>query len=214
MSDLQDKLMVRGAASLSDVELLTLLLDDIPDGERIAAQLLEASDGSISRLATLDLSRLRMLGGIGVRRAQRLVLAAEWGRRAAIAMASEQIVVESSADVLSLFGVRMRALEHEECWVVYLNSSNGIVEQQCVARGGVMAAVVDCRLIVKRALELLSTRFVMVHNHPSGGVDPSEEDIELTQKIKSAAALFDIDLVDHLIIAEDGNFSFLSANLL
>ncbi len=214
MSHLYDKLMTRGLASLSDVELLALVLDDVPDSERIAESILLSADGSLAKVARMDISRLRMLEGIGLRRAQRLVLAAEWGRRGAVAEASNQLVVESSSDLLSLFDVRMRALSHEECWVVYLNSLNGIVEQQCVARGGVSAAVVDHRLIVKRALELLATRFVMVHNHLSGGSDPSAEDIDLTQKVRSAAALFDIELLDHLIISSDSNFSFLSAGLM
>ncbi|MFR9620394.1 MAG: DNA repair protein RadC [Rikenellaceae bacterium] len=215
MSRLQDKLMVRGVAVLSDSELLALLLDDIADCEMVAERLLTMGDGSLVRLASMDIARLRMTEGVGLRRAQRLVLAAEWGRRCSVAEGEVVVEIQSSSDVLSLVGERMRSLDHEEFWVLYLSSQNRVLEQQCIARGGVLSAVVDPRLIVKRALELLSTRIVVVHNHPSGGVEPSADDIEATRRLQSAASLFNIDILDHVIISSDGSeFSFLSSSLL
>jgi DNA repair protein RadC len=105
-------------------------------------------------------------------------------------------------------------MNHEECWVLYLTSSNRLLERQRVSQGGVQATVVDHRIIVKRALELLSTQIILVHNHPSGAAEPSAADKTLTRKLKDAAALFDIKLLDHIIISSEGNFSFLRDGLM
>ncbi len=207
---IKDKLSVRGVESLTDGELLSFLLGDIDVAERI----LEHYNSSLSQLAMEDISRLRMAEGIGLKSAQRIVVACEWGRRCAIATANEQIIIRNSQDVVDIFRPKLESLKHEECWVLYLNNANRVVEQQRVSQGGIVATVVDHRLIIKRALELLATQIIVVHNHPSGAVDPSEADINLTQKIKSAAALFDIKIIDHLIISSGDDFSFLSAGLL
>ena len=105
-------------------------------------------------------------------------------------------------------------MQHEECWAIYLTSSNRIVEYQRVSQGGVQATVVDHRLIIKRALELLSTQIILVHNHPSGLAEPSEADKNLTLKVKDAAALFDIRLLDHVIISRESSYSFRRHGLL
>ncbi len=214
MNNVTEKLLVRGVDTLSDRELLSLLLDVNSDDDNITNRLLEHYGGLLSRIADEDLSRLRMVEGIGLKRAQRLVVACEWGRRCSVAKAGEQIVITSSRDVVSLFRPRLESLNHEECWVLYLNAANKVVEQQRVSQGGITATIVDHRLIIKRALELLATQLVVVHNHPSGTSEPSCEDIELTKKIKSAAALFDINILDHLIVASAEDFSFLGAGLL
>ena len=108
----------------------------------------------------------------------------------------------------------MTAKTYEECWCLFLTSSNRIIERMRMSQGGIQATVVDHRLIVKRALELLSTQIILVHNHPSGSAEPSGQDKVLTQKIARAAALFDIRLLDHLIISSEGDFSFRQAGLL
>lgn len=214
MYNIKDKLSARGVDALSDRELLSLLLPDMEDSFEAAGRILAHYDGSLSRLASEDVSRLRMVEGIGLKCAQRLVVACEWGRRCAVASASEQLTIRNSCDVISLFRPILESLPHEECWVLYLNAANRIIEQQRVSQGGITATVVDHRLIIKRSLELLATQLVIVHNHPSGAVNPSEADINLTKKIKSAAALFDINIIDHLIISSNDDFSFLSAGLL
>ena len=109
---------------------------------------------------------------------------------------------------------KFEGLKHEECWVLYLTSSNRLLERQRVSQGGVQATVVDHRLIIKRALELLSTQIILVHNHPSGAAEPSAADKQLTQKIKAAATLFDIRVLDHIIISREGHYSFRRGELL
>ncbi|MFI3304248.1 MAG: DNA repair protein RadC [Rikenellaceae bacterium] len=207
-----DKLISRGAEALSNVELLSIILDD--DDLQLSQHLLDRYAGSLSHIGTEEISRLRMYEGLGLKRASRILAAAEWGRRTVIASAANQVTISSSQDVVNIFRPLLETLKHEECWVLYLNTANGVIEQQRVSQGGITTTVVDHRLIVKRALELLATRIVIIHNHPSGLSDPSLEDRELTQKIKSAAALFDITLLDHIIIASSGEYSFKSGGLL
>ena len=222
MKQLLDKLTSRGSASLDDTELLTLLLGE--GGEQAAARrlaerllvmrLLEYSDGALARLGRDPLPRLRMVEGMGQRRAARIAAAAELGRRILQAQAAETTTLVTSDDVIRLFRPELEQLDHEECWAVYLSSSNRIIERQRISQGGVQGTVVDHRLIVKRALELLATQLILVHNHPSGSAEASEPDRMLTARIAQAAALFDIRLLDHIIVARAGSFSFRSAGLL
>lgn len=209
MKNLHDRLRSRGASALTDEELLALLIEaegDNRDPQSVARQLIAAC-GSIAEIAHTELSRLRMTEGLGLRRAERLTVAAEFGRRVARATARDVECITSDGDVVQLMRPIFDGLSHEECWALYLTSSNRIIERQRVSQGGVQATVVDHRLIVKRALELLSTQIILVHNHPSGAASPSDADKVLTRKIKEAAALFDIKLLDHIIISSEGHFS-------
>lgn len=209
MKNLHDRLRSRGASALTDEELLALLIEaegDNRDPQSVARQLIAAC-GSIAEIAHTELSRLRMTEGLGLRRAERLTVAAEFGRRVARATARDVECITSDGDVAQLMRPIFDGLSHEECWSLYLTSSNRIIERQRVSQGGVQATVVDHRLIVKRALELLSTQIILVHNHPSGAASPSDADKVLTRKIKEAAALFDIQLLDHIIISSEGHFS-------
>ena len=210
MQPLYDKALSRGIASLSDEELLTLLVEE----PGVAASVLRSCGGSLASVAAEEPARLRMVGGLGRNRALRLLAAAEFGRRVAESRAGEADVIATSDDVVRLFRPKLLRLDHEECWVLYLTSSNRIVERQRVSQGGVQGTVVDHRLIIKRALELLVTQLIMVHNHPSGAAEPSPQDKVLTERIARAAALFDIRLLDHLIISREGDFSFLREGLL
>ena len=205
MKNLHDKLLSRGAASLTDAELLALLVessDDRRDPRQTAENLL-AAYGSLTAVAHAEIGRLRMSEGLGLRRAERIRLATELGRRATAATAT----VTTDADVVRIMRPILDAMGHEECWAIYLTSSNRIIEHCRVSQGGVQATVVDHRLIVKRALELLATQIILVHNHPSGTAAPSDADRTLTIRIRDAAALFDIRLTDHIIIAREGEFS-------
>ena len=146
--------------------------------------------------------------------AARIVAAAELGRRILTLQAAEKTSIQTSDDVIQLFRPELELLQHEECWALYLSSSNRIIERQRVSQGGVQGTIVDHRLIVKRALELLATQLILVHNHPSGSAEASDADRHLTSRIAEAAALFDIRLLDHIIISRSDDFSFRSAGLL
>lgn len=216
MKNLHDKLLARGSASLSDVELLAILVESPDDGRdpHAVAEGLLAAFGSLAAVARADLSRLRMAEGLGLLRAERLAASAELGRRVAASTEQSAVCISTDADVARLMRPVFESMRHEECWVLYLTSSNRLVERRRVSQGGVQATVVDHRLIVKRALELLSTQIIMVHNHPSGAAEPSAADKELTRKVRDAAALFDIRLLDHVIISVEGEFSFRRMSLL
>lgn len=205
MQNIRNKMSSRGVEALDDRELLSLLLDD----KQMAELLLSTYGGSLSRLASEAEARLRMVGGLGLKRARMLLLAAEFGRRVAAAGAAESEFIATSDDVVRIFRPQLERLTHEECWAVYLTASNRVIERQRVSQGGVTGTVVDHRLIIKRALELLATQLILIHNHPSGTPEASAQDRALTERIANAAALFDIRLLDHVIIARGGSdFSF------
>lgn len=216
MQNLKDKLRSRGADSLSDAELLALVMEEGTErysAEELAVRMLESMP--LADMARADTGRLRMLCGAGLSRAERIVAAAELGRRMASAEASDTVAIRSSEDVVRMFRADVAALSHEECHVLYLTSSGRVIERRRVSQGGVQATVVDYRIIVKRALELLATQIILVHNHPSGKAEPSADDRTLTERLAMAAGLFDIKLLDHIIVSSTGaSFSFRSAGLL
>ena len=205
MQIIREKVTMRGYASLSEEELLTLLLED-----NALAQTLLAECGSLKEIAQLPTSRLRMTAGLGSKKAEKIHIATEFGRRVALANGAIEESISSSDDIVRIMRPILKELKHEECWAIYLTNSNRIIEHCRISQGGVQATVVDQKLIVKRALELLSTRIIIVHNHPSGSATPSQADIDITAKIKSATALFDIQLLDHIIISEAESYSFKS----
>lgn len=205
MQIIREKVAMRGYASLSEEELLTLLLED-----NALAQTLLAECGSLKEIAKLPTSRLRMTAGLGSKKAEKIHIATEFGRRVALANGAIEESISSSDDIVRIMRPILKELKHEECWAIYLTNSNRIIEHCRISQGGVQATVVDQKLIVKRALELLSTRIIIVHNHPSGSATPSQADIDITAKIKSATALFDIQLLDHIIISEAESYSFKS----
>lgn len=216
INNIHDKLVLQGADSMDDKELVTMLLSsgsDQAETERIVEALF-AECGNLGSLRRLNLSRLRMIGGMGVRRAEKIVAALELGRRVALLDSAEKRVITSNEDVVAMMRPMLQDLLHEECWAIYLTSTNGVLEQMRISQGGVQATVVDTRCVVKRALELLAPKIILVHNHPSGMAKPSSQDVALTTKIQQAAQLFDIELIDHVIVSSEGSYSFRSAGQL
>lgn len=216
MKNVTDKILSRGAAALSDEELVAMVVAEDMSDERaqsLAHELMQSAEGSLQCLAESDLSRLRMVGGLGLRRAMRLSAAIELGRRVAVAKATTHDTIASDADVVRIMEPVLGALQHEECWALYLTSSGRVLERQRISQGGVQATVVDSKLILKRAIELLASQIVLVHNHPSGSAEPSRQDMELTERISEAAKLVDMRLLDHVIIARGAHYSFRGHNL-
>lgn len=209
--EVREKLASRGAGSLSDAELLSVIIREGSAGTSaldIAAGLLESFGGSLSELSRADITRLRMVKGLGMARAATVACAAELALRIRNEESSAPQAIHTKDDVVAAFRPRLGRLKHEEMWVMYLTSGNTVIESAKVSQGGVEMLVVDTRLVVKRALELLASSFILVHNHPSGIASPSREDIAITGRISEAAALFDIRLTDHIIIAGDNSYSF------
>ncbi len=205
MQGIHEKISLRGLESLTEVELLSILLEDYTLAEEVLKEC-----GSLSGIAAMPLSRLRMVAGLGNRRAERILGAIELGRRVASENRAIDDTITSSDDVVRIMRPMLKELKHEECWAIYLTNSNRIIERSRISQGGVQATVVDHRLIVKRALELLATRLIIIHNHPSGSATPSGADFDITKRIKEAASLFDIQLLDHIVISTTESFSFKS----
>ena len=211
MKNALDKLESRGAAALTDEELVAVLLAETQGDERargVAESIIAECGGVARKITDVDIRRLRMMSGIGKLRAARLKAAIELGGRVAQQQVAQRDVIASDADVVRVMRPIIGALQHEECWVLYLASSGRILERMRVSQGGVQATVVDCRLIIKRALELLAVQIVIVHNHPSGSVEPSGQDVALTERVAEAARLFEIRLLDHVIVAQSEHYSF------
>lgn len=210
MKNLVDKIVSRGADSLTNEELIAAIIAESSSDEgaiAVSRELLTKA-GGVANLMETDFSRLRMMSGLGKMRAIRLKAAQELGSRVAVMKASSYDVILSDSDVARVMQPIIGGLQHEECWAIYLASSGRVLERMRISQGGVQATVVDCKLIIKRALELLAVQIVLVHNHPSGNIQPSKQDIALTERVLEAAQLFDIRLLDHVIIAKGAHYSF------
>ncbi|MBR5865086.1 MAG: DNA repair protein RadC [Alistipes sp.] len=216
MKNITDKLQSRGAQALTDEELLAVTLAENSEDDSaksITAELLKEAGGSLLRVEAIGLDRMRMIAGMGRLRAQKVLAAAELGRRISVAEASVQEKVHSDKDVVRIMEPVLGALQYEECWALYLASSGKVLESTRISQGGVQSTVVDCKMVIRRALELLAPQIVLVHNHPSGSPEPSQQDIALTERVAEAAKLFDMRLLDHVIVARGAHYSFRAHNL-
>ena len=173
-----------------------------------AWRVLETYNGSLTTMTRARIARLRMTEGIGIKRAALLAATFELAKRLRMQETAIPTVIRTKEDVTALLGPHMACLPHEEMWALYLTSANGIIEKARISQGGVTSMTVDYKLIVKRAIEVLASSIIIVHNHPSGVAAPSAEDISVTRRISDAAALFDIPLIDHIIITDGQSYSF------
>jgi len=207
----REKLLVKGAKVLSDAELLAIL---IGSGTReisaveLAREILKLSKNNLSELGKKSVAELMKLKGIGEAKAITIIAALEIGRRRNYTESPEKTVITSSSDVYNYFRPLVVDIAHEEFWVLFLNRSNKVIDQYKLSQGGIAGTVIDVRLILKRAIELLASSIIVCHNHPSGNNKPSENDKAITSKIKIASDQLDIQLLDHIIIADNSYFSF------
>ena len=208
MKSLYEKITLYGAGALSDEQLIGIMVDNAELGCRIINTI------SMTEIANADISRLRMVEGMGMAKAAKIAAAAELGKRISRAEADNFNYILSDKDAVNFFKQLFASLQHEECWAVFLNNSSRIIDKMKISQGGVQATIVDRKLILKRAVELLATRIIIAHNHPSGKPEPSRADIDMTAQLRQAAELFDITLLDHIIITTSGTYSFKAHKLL
>ncbi len=207
----REKLLAKGKTSLSDAELIAILIGSGNRQESAVAlskRILQSVSGNINELAKLSVEKLIKFKGIGDAKAIAIITALEIGKRRQLEIALEKPQITSSKDVFNVMQPVIGDLEHEEFWVLFLNNSNKVLAKSQISKGGLTATIVDVRLLFKRALELASVGIIVCHNHPSGKLQPSTADKQLTQKIKEAGCTLDIKLLDHLIITEKVYFSF------
>lgn len=213
----REKLLLKGVESLSDSELLAIL---IGHGTRnrsaldLAREVLQAVGHRLDDLARLSVAELQQVPGIGAAKAVTLVAALELGRRRQAAGLHEKPAIGSSQDAARYLQALLRDHRHEVFCVLYLNRANKINGHEIVSRGGITGTVADPRIILRRALEEDAVGLILCHNHPSGNLRPSRSDEELTVKIREAARFFDIRLLDHLIVSNEGYFSFADEGLI
>lgn len=207
----REKLLLKGKSSLSDAELLAIILGSGTRKESavgLSKRILKTTNNSLNSLSKLSFQQLCSFNGIGPAKAICIIAALELAKRK-----KEELVVElpkiiTTKTVFELMHPLLGDLPHEEFWVIYLNNSNQVVHKAQISKGGITGTVVDVRIILKIALEYHALSFILCHNHPSGKLHPSEADIEITNKIKIAAKQLDILLVDHMIVTELGYYSF------
>ena len=208
----RERLLKNGAGSLSNVELLAILLRTGTrqlNAVELARNLLEDSDGMVGGIASMSIDRLLKLSGIGPAKAAALAASFELGRRCALEnVSTKRKSIASPSTVYNLMIPHMKSLDHEECWVLYLNRANHMIGKEMMSSGGLEATVMDCKSIVRRALEKKASGLILVHNHPSGSPLPGMADIKQTQSLKNALKTCDISLIDHVIIAESSYYSF------
>ena len=207
----REKLARLGASDMSLVEILTILIGSgfaEHSAADLAKQLLTDIDGDLSMLARYNSFDFRKLKGIGPAKAALLVAALELGRRRQIYESSSKLVIRNSVDAYSLIKPYLADLIREEFWVFHLNRASTVVLAEKLSIGGVSGTTVDIRLLYKSALERLTSSIILAHNHPSDQMRPSRSDIELTRQVVKAGKIFDIDVVDHLIVGASSFYSF------
>ncbi len=213
----REKFLLKGRAALSDAELLAIILGS---GSReqsaveLARELLQSVDYNWHQLSLLQISDLSKFKGVGPAKAVSVAAALEIGRRRAAQEVPERIQVTCSQDTYRVLAAHLADLRTEEFWAVFLNQSNKIIYKSRLFSGGINQSVVDIRILFKTALEHLATGLIISHNHPSGNLKPSAEDLKITKQIQEAGKLLNIQLLDHLIIAQTAYLSFADEGLL
>ena len=213
----REKLLLKGKTALSDAELIAILIGSGSRNESavdLSKRILLSVDNNLNDLGKINLQQLTNFKGIGEAKAITILAAMELGRRRRIEDAKIITKVTSSKIVFDLMQPIIGELPHEEFWVLCLNNSNKIIHRFQLSKGGITGTIVDLRLIFKILFEQNATALILVHNHPSGALYPSEADKNLTQKMKTAAQQLDFALLDHLIVTERTYFSFADEGIL
>ncbi len=213
----REKLIQQGRQFMSDAELLAIVLGSGNSNEtaiQLAQRILHENDNSINKLAQLSLAELMKYKGVGPAKAVNIAAAFELGKRRNDRSEETFPSVSSSKDAHNLLYAKLSDLPHEEFWVLLLNRANRVIKTTFLSKGGISGTIVDVRLIARSAIEQNASGVILAHNHPSGNLKPSSADIDITRKVKDGLKLFDIHLLDHLIISNNNYLSFADEGLL
>ncbi len=213
----REKLALKGKASLSDAELLAIIMGS---GNRedsaveLAKKILKGVDNNWNELAKNNITDLCKYKGVGEAKAISIITALEIGRRRNAQEILERPKITSSSDAYRILQQVLADLPNEEFWVLYLNQGNRVIKLEQISRGGISQTSVDVRIVMKKGLELMATAMILAHNHPSGNLQASQADINLTKKLKEAGNFLDIQILDHLIVAQKSFYSFADDGLI
>lgn len=213
----REKLLSKGKESLSDSELLAILINSGSGNESavdVAKKVLKLGENNLDELGKLSIKELTAVKGIGEARAVTLMAALELGRRRHGSFILEKKRLVSSNDLATFLKASLKDYSYEVFAVVFLNRANKVKHFEVMSKGGMTHTIVDPRIIFLKALEVQATSMVLCHNHPSGSLRPSRADEELTQKLRNAGKLLDIKVVDHLIVGDEGYYSFADEGLM
>jgi DNA repair protein RadC len=207
----REKMLLHGVAALSNAELLAILIGSGVPGQsavELMRNILKDCHDQLSELSKMDVDTLCTYKGIGQAKAITIIAASELGRRRKEEGPTERVVIRSSQDIFACFHGQMRDLPVEECWALLISQSMRIIDKIKVSSGGLTETSVDIRCVLREALLKRATVLALCHNHPSGNLKPSAGDIQLTERLKKSAEVMNIRLVDHVIVADGGYYSF------
>ncbi|WP_396191225.1 DNA repair protein RadC [Flavobacterium sp.] len=207
----REKFLLKGKSSLSDSELLAILIGSGSRNEsavQLCQRILASANNNLNQLGKLSIAQLTEFKGIGEAKAITIAAALELGRRRRSEDAEELKKINSSKAVFEIMQPIIGELPHEEFWILYLNNSNKVIHKAQLSKGGITGTVVDSRIVFKTAFEQNATSIILTHNHPSGKLAASQADIEITKRLKLAGEQLEILILDHIIITETGYYSF------
>lgn len=207
----REKLMLKGKTALSDAELIAILIGSGSRNEsavELSKRILKSVDNNLNTLGKLSVKQLMTFKGIGEAKAVTIAAAAELGRRRREEDTVDLKKVTSSKAVYEIMQPLIGELPHEEFWVLYLNNSNKVIYKSQLSKGGITGTIVDVRLAFKLALEHNATGIILVHNHPSGALQASEPDRQITKQMQQAGQSLSINILDHVIVTEKAYLSF------
>ena len=213
----REKMLAKGAEVLSNSELLAIMINNGTKSKSavdLAKEILRLGSDNLNELGKITLKDFQQIKGIGQAKAITIAAALELGRRRQAAATLEKPVVQTSKDIAQYLKAVLKDFTYEVFAVLFLNRANKINHFEIISRGGITATVADPRIILKKALEEDATSIVLSHNHPSGSLKPSKADKELTKKIIEAAKYLDINVIDHIIVSEEGYYSFADDGIL
>ncbi|MFH2141796.1 MAG: DNA repair protein RadC [Bacteroidota bacterium] len=207
----REKLLNKGISSLSDAELIAILIGSGTKEESavdVAKRVLKSAGNNLNLLGKLTVNDLKKNKGIGEAKAVTIIAALEIGKRRKLSEILHKEKITSSKDVYELFHPTLCDLPHEEFWILLLNQSNKIIESVKISQGGITGTVTDVRIILHECITKRATSVILCHNHPSGNIQPSEQDILITKKLKNAGELVDVKVIDHIIVTDHSYYSF------
>ena len=207
----REKMMQKGTEALSKAELLAILLRSGSRGESavdLAKKMLARAGDNLCQMGKWRLDDFMQYKGMGEAKALTIMAALELGKRRSAENVGERVTVTSPETINSIFQPLLCDLGHEEFWVLMLNQGGHVIDKERISSGGITQTAVDVRLILRAANLRQATQIAIVHNHPSGNLRPSVEDLHLTQRVKQACEAVNIRLIDHLIIVDGGFYSF------
>ncbi|WP_394759013.1 DNA repair protein RadC [Flavobacterium sp.] len=212
----REKLMLKGKQVLSDAELVAILIGSGSRSEsavQLSQRILSSVDNNLNALGKLSIKQLTEFKGIGEAKAISIVAATELGRRRRAEETVELKKITSSKAVFDIMQPIIGELVHEEFWVLFLNNANKVIYKSQISKGGITGTVVDVRMVFKMALEQNATSIILTHNHPSGKLEASDADKNITKQLKLAGQQLSIPVLDHIIVTENDYLSFQDANI-